>query len=48
VLVKLTPAPVHAGAVEVNEAVGVWSIIMLCVAVAAQPVAVVVVVNVTV
>jgi len=48
VLVKFTFAPVHLGAVDVNDAVGVWSIIMFCVAVAEQPDAVVLVVSVTV
>jgi len=48
VLVKFTFEPVHCGALDVNDAVGTELILITCVAVAAQPLAVVVVVNVIV
>jgi len=47
-LVKSTPAPTHCGAVEENEAVGVWLMVITFVAVAEQPVSVLVTVSVMV
>jgi len=48
VLVKFTAAPMHWGALSLNEAVGPWLIVIDCVVVAEQPVSVFVTVSVTV
>ena len=48
VFAKLTPKPVHWGAVEVNDAVGAWFMVIVKVLEAKQPVVGFVMVSVTV